>query len=614
VTITDEASIRHSLESDAPASHERMVAADHHVDAVRQEIADLVGQLRVYRQEWLEYQEQVTESQHEMDAARENAAREAVLLEGNISRSRHTLLMLQEKIEAVRLSEKALHEDTDRYVADLHAAINAFQNSTSWKITAPLRAAARRWSWPRRHGRRVLKLVWLLCTFQFDPILSRVRLLTLPRVEKTRGQNAPFDRKDKSCSPEQATPPGQDITGQQPLVLFIDSIYPRADRDSGSVDAINFIRIFQDLGYQVAFAADAEFADPSPYLARLKSMGVVVVNPPRYQSIEQFLQKEGPAIDVCFLSRVHCGGRHIEQVRRRCHHAKIIFNTVDLHHVREEREARLRDDRRAINLAYSTREREIVATRRADATIVVSRDEEKLLQGIVPGAVIHTVPLIRDTPGLSRNGFAQRRGIAFLGGFLHRPNIDAVHYFLDEIWQLVYAQMPAIEFLAIGADLPRDLSSRRDPGFIPKGYVKDLGEQLGAIRVMVAPLRYGAGAKGKIVSSLSHGVPCVASPIAAEGMGLVHGETIMIADSAQAFAGEVVRLYNDESHWTRLSERGLTLMSHQHSYAAGKDRLRDILSGIRAPIPRERTQVGPADVEAVVENLRIPTRGLVGAR
>src|SRR5262249_22671498 len=153
----------------------------------------------------------------------------------------------------------------------------------------------------------------------------------------------------------------------------------------------------------------------SPYRTRLEAMGVIAICPPRYQSIEKFLEAMGPNIDICVLSRVQSGGRYLEQVRRRCPHAKVIFNTVDLHHLREEREARLRGDRRAFNLAQGTREREVAITRLVDATIVVSQHEEVLLREIVPGAAIYTVPLIRETPGNGGNGFAQRQGVGFVG-------------------------------------------------------------------------------------------------------------------------------------------------------------------------------------------------------
>jgi glycosyltransferase involved in cell wall biosynthesis len=404
----------------------------------------------------------------------------------------------------------------------------------------------------------------------------------------TEGRAAQAAELNPKSEPPSLDQPPQTRDGPnwlRPVVVIIDSFYPKPDKDSGSVDAVNFVRIFQDLGYQVAFAAVSELSAPSPYLARLESMNVLAICPPRYRSIEEFLQTAGHNIDLCFLSRVRSGGQYIEQVRHRRPYAKVIFNTVDLHHLREEREARLRGDRRALNFAQGTREREIAITRLADATIVVSRHEEELLNKIVPGAAIHRVPLIREVPEHCGNGFGQRRGIGFIGGYLHRPNLDAVDHFLNEIWPRIYAQMPDVEFLAMGADMPPEIARRRDPGFVPLGYVTDLATQLGRIRIMVAPLRYGSGAKGKVVSSLAHRVPCVASPIAAEGMGLVDGETIVIADTPHCFAERVVQLYNDEHRWSQISERGFALVSREHSLAAGKRRIENILSGIGAPVP-----------------------------
>lgn len=467
-----------------------------------------------------------------------------------------------EKIEADQAGA------TDLYIAELLKIIDQYRNSTSWKITAPLRALARRYPWISKNSRHLMKCAWLLGTCQVGAILDGAL---------RRGvDHAPSG-------------PGVSYNAwsihRKPLALVVDSVYPRQDRDSGSVDTLHYVRMLNEYGYHIAFLAASEFSDPSPYRSRLESLGVEIVGPPHHRSINRFLTELGPHVELCLLCRVHSGGRYIELVRQLCSQAKVIFNTVDLHHLREEREALVTGDRRALDIATRTRRREISVARQADATIVVSREEHKLLSAAALDTPVHVVPLIRDAPGRDKKGFTARRGIAFLGGYRHRPNVDAVHYFLDEIWPLIRARLPDVEFAALGADLPADLADRCDPGFLPRGYVRDLREQLGNMRVMVAPLRYGAGAKGKVVTSLAHGVPCVASPMAAEGMGLVHGDTILIGDTARAFADHVVRLYTDETYWTRLSDQGIARMLQEHSVAAGKRRLQTILTDIKAPVP-----------------------------
>ena len=117
--------------------------------------------------------------------------------------------------------------------------------------------------------------------------------------------------------------------------------------------------------------------------------------------------------------------------------------------------------------------------------------------------------------------------------------------------------------------------------------MNDLGEHLGNLRVMVAPLRFGAGAKGKVASSLAHGAPCVGTSIAAEGMGLVDGKTILIADAPDDFADQIVSVYADEQRWAQLSLAGWTLMSQEYSFAAGERRMRAILTAMGAPVPAQ---------------------------
>jgi hypothetical protein len=271
--------------------------------------------------------------------------------------------------------------------------------------------------------------------------------------------------------------------------------------------------MFQALGYQVAFIATTEFSAANAARTELSAMGVYCVTADEYESVESFLQASGAAVDVCLLSRSHCGGHYIEEARRRCSGAKVIFNTVDLHYLREEREALLRGDRRALNIAWKTREREYAVARQSDATTVVSEQEAILLGEAIPGTCVEVISLVQTSPGRKRP-FSHRSGIGFIGGFKHQPNVDAVQFFLDEIWPDLRTRLPEVIFYIIGPHLPESLRDASDPRVIGVGHVPDLGTRLEELRVTVAPLRFGAGAKGKIVSSLGHGVPCVATSIA----------------------------------------------------------------------------------------------------
>lgn len=367
-----------------------------------------------------------------------------------------------------------------------------------------------------------------------------------------------------------------------PRVLFIDSTFPSPDRDSGSVTARYLIDIFVELGWQVSFYADGDPEGTSPYARELANAGVRCLYAREISGLESFLAAEGATFSLCMLFRVHSGGRRYELVRRTCPNAKIVFETVDLHFLREERQARTQNDRRALNLALGVRERELYVARNSDLAIVVSEYERALLEREIPGVRAMTLPLILDCPG-RKSGFASRRGICFVGGFLHQPNVDAVEWFLDEIWPLVLERLPSCTFSIVGADMPESFAQRKEANVIPVGYVRDLDAFLDTVRLSVAPLRYGAGVKGKVGSSLANGVPCVGSPVAVEGMGLVVGKEIAVGATPLEFAERIVALHEDEVEWNRMSSAGWSYVAEHYSLDAARRRIAEMLRTLTLP-------------------------------
>jgi glycosyltransferase involved in cell wall biosynthesis len=368
-----------------------------------------------------------------------------------------------------------------------------------------------------------------------------------------------------------------------PKILLIDSIYPRPDRDSGSIDTTNYIQIFREFGYQVIFASDSEFNLDHKIHQPLEDMGVRCVRQADYISINRFIEHEGRGFAASFLSRVHCGGRYYELIRTMNPGSKIIFNTVDLHGLREEREARLKNDFRALNLALRTNERERYLARQCDATIVVSKQEQEWLETEAPGARILHIPLMRDCPG-RQSGFEEREGICYVGSYLHTPNIDAVVYFLESIWPSILQKIPSCKFYIVGSGLPDQIAARNDPNVQIIGHVPDLRNLFEKMRLSVAPLRFGAGAKGKVVSSLAHGLPCVATEMATEGMNLVDDLHLAIENSPSGFADRVVQIYNNENTWTKLSDAGYQFCSNEFSLAAGRQRVSALFEKLKLPI------------------------------
>jgi hypothetical protein len=174
---------------------------------------------------------------------------------------------------------------------------------------------------------------------------------------------------------------------------------------------------------------------------------------------------------------------------------------------------------------------------------------------VAPDIPVEILSLI-VTPDPTDTPFDERSGILFIANFQHPPNCDALEDYLRNIYPTVRRRLPDVPFTVIGAHVPQHIRRLGDDGVRFAGPVADIRPLFAAARLSVAPLRYGAGIKGKISTSLAFGVPVVTTTIGAEGMDLRHAEALLIADTPEAFADSVVALNSDPALWRRLAETG----------------------------------------------------------
>jgi glycosyltransferase involved in cell wall biosynthesis len=227
--------------------------------------------------------------------------------------------------------------------------------------------------------------------------------------------------------------------------------------------------------------------------------------------------------------------------------------------------------------------------RACDATIVVSPAERDVLLQEAPELQVHVIPNVHRVHA-GRKEFANRRGLLFIGNFVHPPNDDAMQYFAKEIFPRITQAIPEVTLCIVG-DQPT-LAVRRlaAPNIVVTGWVQDVTPYFGDCRVFVAPLRYGAGVKGKIGQSLSYGLPVVTTTIGAEGMELTDGHDVLIADSAEEFARQVIRLYSDAALWGRLSERSLAHVRAHFAPEVVRTRLHTVLEEVASAASLSRAQ------------------------
>jgi glycosyltransferase involved in cell wall biosynthesis len=450
------------------------------------------------------------------------------------------------KAQAERFRQRAIALAAE--AAALRSRLDSIEMSGFWRAMAPLRRLGS--AVPpelARFLRRTSRLLWWGVTLQLP---SRWRAWQTSRISAAR----PIRNPATSDIGGRSMPPPTDAnpTDDAPVALIIDNCWPQPDRDSGSVDTINMVDSLLEIGFRVIFAADLEFGAADPSLQALLRRGVHCLQPTEAPSIMAFLGRESIRIDLCILNRIFGGGRFLEAVQRSRAMPRLVFNPVDLHFLRQEREARLRGDAEGVILAHTTRKREEQLARETDATIVVSATERTLLTQSVPEAYVVQLPLAREIRP-PKTPFEARSGIGFIAGFSHLPNVDALQYFLAEIWPLVIGNLPDCEFTIVGPDLPAGTLQNVSGTVRYLGHLPEIWNWLESLRLTVAPLRYGAGAKGKVASSLAAGVPCVTTSIGAEGMELQHRVNVLIADSPQDFAAQLEVAYTDPILWSLIS-------------------------------------------------------------
>lgn len=336
------------------------------------------------------------------------------------------------------------------------------------------------------------------------------------------------------------------------------------------------LRILRQLGNCVTFIPD-NLARVTPYTGELQKRGIEVVYHPYVKKLSDYLMSHGSGFDAVVLSRCDFARKHIADVRLHAPQSRIIFDTVDLHFIREDSEARLTGDPEARRKAEEKQRLEHELIEQADETWVVSSLEQQLLQKKQPNKSIQVVSNIVDIPGSNRP-FALRRDWLFIGGFQHRPNIDAVLFFVKEIYPLLSEHLRDAKFYIIGDKPPPEVAALATERIVVAGLQRDVHPFFDSVKLSVAPLRFGAGVKGKINQSMAFGVPVVATSMAIEGMELEDREDILVADEPEAFARALIELYQSEELWTRLSENGIEKTRALYSIEAARKKLEFLFS------------------------------------
>jgi len=364
-------------------------------------------------------------------------------------------------------------------------------------------------------------------------------------------------------------------------MLFVDHYLPHFDQDAGSKATFQYLRTFVQSGIKVHFIGDNFWHYPdTQYLDALTSIGIEVLYGQWYKkNLTEWLYENSKYFDYIILSRPHIAVKYIDIVREASSNAYIIYFGHDLHFLRERREYEVKKNKHYLISSQHWKQQELNMIEKSDIAYFFSNIEKSVIEQINQNLKVDIVPLyIYENFIQSEYHFSRREGIMFVGGFGHGPNVDAMKWFVHEVWPLIMKRIGKVNFYIIGSNPPKEILNLKNETIKVTGFVCDeeLNEYYNNCRLVIAPLRFGAGVKGKIIDALYHGMPIVTTSIGAEGLQEAQ-DCLCIANDEQTFADEVCRLYLDEKALKGLAKNGLDYCKKYFSYDYAKKAMSKII-------------------------------------
>lgn len=372
--------------------------------------------------------------------------------------------------------------------------------------------------------------------------------------------------------PRRLTGKARPAIDERPVILVFDERIPTPDRDAGSLRMMRVLAILAQR-YRVVFIPFTRSPDPhSQSLLRKNEIEIAEVTDYR-----RLLKNTN--VQAAIVSRPTMADLFIPRIQRLSPDTQIVFDTVDIHFVRLQREHELTGDTSVLEDARRHRDLEMRLAKAADVVWCASVDEKRILEDETGQSNVVVVPTIHELhdPGKT---FDERTDLLFVGGFAHKPNEDAVIFFIEEIFPLIKSLVPDIAIDIVGPNPSDRVTACNSKNVRILGFVPDVEPYLRNARVCVAPLRYGgAGTKGKVGEALSHNLPVVTTSIGAEGFGLTDGVDARIADDPLSFANAVHQVYSNKELWQRLADNGRVVIEKNFAPEAVADQINRSVKG-----------------------------------
>ena len=381
----------------------------------------------------------------------------------------------------------------------------------------------------------------------------------------------------------------------KPTVLIIGYVYPEPNSSAAGTRMLQLINFFIDKNYKIVFATTCKKSDNA---FDLESLNVHIVDILlNDSSFDVFAKELDPSIVLFdrFMTEEQFGWRIMEN----CPNALRILDTEDLHFVRKARSLTLNSQEICSDdfLFNEITKREIASLYRCDLSLIISESEFQILVDIfkIDCNLLLYLPFminINQNLGINRlKSFADRSDFVSIGNFLHSPNLDAVSYLKKDIWPFIRSRLPKANLHVYGAydtQAVRSMHNKND-GFLVHGYVEDAFKVVNSARVLLAPLRFGAGLKGKLIQAMQCGTPSVMSTIAAEGIFGSHQPNGFIENHSNFYTEKCINLYSTESIWNDFQKKGFEVLEQRFDKEEFHSKLIDRIHLLKSTLNAHRS-------------------------
>lgn len=377
-------------------------------------------------------------------------------------------------------------------------------------------------------------------------------------------------------------------------LLILGKVWPEPKSSAAGSRMMQLIDLFQSKNWDILFATTA---NESEFAVNLDEIDIkrasIKVND---SSFDTFIKEFEP--DVVLFDRFMTEEQFGWRVAEQCPEAIRVLDTEDLHCLRAGRQLASKEGRAFVeeDLLNQHAIREIASIYRCDLSLIISEVEIDILTRVfkIDESLLKYVPFMLDSINSDKveswNTFDDRQNFVSIGNFLHEPNWDGVKYLREEIWPEVHAKLPSVEMHVYGAYPSQKVFELNKPemGFMVKGRAEDALEVLSNARVLLAPLRFGAGLKGKFVEAMLNGTPSITTSIGAEGLNGEYDWPGFISNDPMVLVEKAVELYSKESIWKEAQRAGMNVINNRFQKTNFDESLIQVIQNLKSELKKHR--------------------------